>query len=58
MKILNMAEYDIELIKCMDVVFFFFFRLMIYKSVKNITCITMKNILINDVKCMEVSFKQ
>lgn len=33
-----MAKYDIELIKCMDVVFFFFFfRLMIYKSVKNIT---------------------
>lgn len=36
MKILNMAKYDIEIIKCMDV-FFFFFRLMIYKSVKNIT---------------------
>lgn len=36
MKILNMAKYDIEIIKCMDVVFFFFFRLMIYKSVKNI----------------------
>lgn len=32
-----MAKYDIELIKYMDVVFFFFFRLMIYKSVKNIT---------------------
>lgn len=37
MKILNMAKYDIELIKCMDVGFFFIFRLMIYKSVKNIT---------------------
>lgn len=34
MKILNMAKYDIELIKCMDVVFF---SSSIYKSVKNIT---------------------
>lgn len=27
MKILNMAKYDIELIKCMDVVFFFLLKI-------------------------------